>query len=211
MELNVNPAMREWVLDRLTSEYRTPKPTPHSTQLIYCLTNSYYELYDPLPLTERELLLFSVGFGMERVLLGKTKDSPLKVDGIYVSPDFMMVEGEWGELKTTRMKPPAHGAEMPLPEGWVKQIKAYCHCIGVTHYNLAVLHVIQPALTTWRLDFTPEELLENWEWIKYRLATLVGYIGDVEPPIPFTYNMEWECGYCNYRPRCELARLGGRV
>src|SRR4030042_2988387 len=64
MEVNTNPAMEKWVMDRLREEHEKPKPSPHSTQLIYCLTKSYYALVDPLPLSDREVLLFSVGFGM---------------------------------------------------------------------------------------------------------------------------------------------------
>ena len=132
MEVNIDPEMHEWALDKLRAREETPKPSPHATQLIYCLTASYNDLIDPLPRTEKEILMFAVGHGMERFMLDKVDDQPVKKDGIYMSPDFVMVEayanepGKYGELKTTRARPPGPGGKIDIPEGWRKQIMAYC-------------------------------------------------------------------------------------
>lgn len=215
MEVNHNPEMHDWVLERLREERQKPKPSPHATQLIYCLTSSYHDLIDPLPLTEKEILMFSVGFGMERLMLGKYEDHPVKKDGIYVSPDLSMSEfaadpSEGGELKTTRGRPPGPGGILDIPEGWKKQIMAGCHVLGVLQYNLAVVHIVQPALSTWHLKFNLVELEDNWEWIKSRLVTLMDFMSKGEVPTPFKHNMEWECNWCRYKPRCDLSRMASR-
>lgn len=212
MNINVNPNMKEWVLERLRVEYSSPRPFPHATELIYCLTRSYYDRLDPLLPTEREMLMFSVGFGMERLLLRGAGVKPLKLDDVNLSPDFLMVNGDqgYGELKTTRQKPPPAGSAPELSEGWLKQIMCYCWATKTVSYNLAVLHIIQPELRAWELGFEVGELEENWQWMMDRKQEYVGWVGMVTPPTAFKYNMEWECGYCRYKTRCDVAKIQDR-
>src|SRR5437667_6697 len=51
-----------------------PKPLPHLTELISCLTKSYYNRYDPLPINPQTALIFVMGIGLEEALLRPHKE-----------------------------------------------------------------------------------------------------------------------------------------
>lgn len=69
MRFDRDPRLETELLDRLREKYTHIKPIPHLTEVLYCLTRSYYDRTDPLPITKKELLYFAVGFALEAVLL----------------------------------------------------------------------------------------------------------------------------------------------
>jgi len=112
----------------------------HLTDLIYCLTRSYWDKVDPLPPTDEEVLLFSLGWGLQQVLVPREQDAEvLCVDGIYMSPDFISLGGVMAELKTTRQssrrKNPNSKEYEPSPfsETWVEQMMGYCYANQKLH------------------------------------------------------------------------------
>jgi len=111
-------------LDNLVEEYSKEEREVgiHVSDLIYCLTKSYFEKTNPLPPTPDEVLLFAIGLGLQKVLIPTRFNSKtIVVDNIICSPDYNSREGK-AELKTTRIK---YGKE-ELPEAWIEQIMADC-------------------------------------------------------------------------------------
>jgi hypothetical protein len=166
-----------------------------------------------MPPTDDEVLRFSIGLGLERVIIQytATRVEPLTVheDGCdgdpcgctptILSPDFIL-DNVHSELKTTRW-----GKDHELSETWIKQVLAYCYATDHAVYNLTVLHIIQAVLRGYRLFFDREEIEENWGWMMYRKEILLRALEVGEAPKEFTFNEEWECNGCRYRLRCDLA------
>ena len=216
MIISQDPEIVREILDRLVDEYVEEKPYPHVTQLIYCLTRSYFDITQGTQPTDDELMLFAVGWGLERVLL-ESHAEPGEKDGISYSPDFVTLRGAKAELKTTRMSSKkTAGPEYELPEGWVKQIMAYCYANGSLRYQLVVLHLMGnyappfPRLAGLTLEFNEDELSENWSWILSRRLILDQALYEKVIPVPFTYNMSWECKYCRHKIVCDALEIAAR-
>lgn len=220
MQRIANPELRRDILNLLEAKYvdQSRKAELHLTDLIYCLTRSWFDKVKPLPPTEEEVMLFSLGFGLQKVLLdGEAK--PVTVDGIVCSPDFIGKRGLMSELKTTRQsirqKDKATGVYSPseFSETWVEQIMGYCYAVKQTEYDLAVLHICGdyappfPKIAGWRLSFIEEELEEFWHYILCRKAILKIDMELNTIPKPFKYCKEWECNNCRYKVRCESLKF----
>ena len=209
MQIVEDPALRQAHIDILAKEYQMMEPRQgiHASDLIYCITKSYWNKIDYLPPSEDDILRFSIGLGLERVIIQyqATRVEPLHVEGIDLSPDFL-IDNIHSELKTTRW-----GVNHELPETWMKQVMAYCYATGIPLYNLTVMHIIQAVIKSYRLLFEQEELEENWGWMLNRKEILEQQLslseetGEVLPPEAFKYNEDRECGFCRYKLRCDLA------
>lgn len=227
MQVIEDPLLHEQLVDIISQEYQllNPRTGIHASDLIYCLTRSYWNKNDYLPPSEDEVMRFSIGLGLERVIVQyeATRVEPIAVCGclhpeevhvgpysrcvipgcgcymIWLSPDFL-IYGIHSELKTTRWGPTHAWADT-----WIRQVMAYCFATGSNTYNLAVLHIIQAVLKAYRITFTAEEVEDNWSWMMYRKEVLIEHIESKAPPKEFTYNEEWECSYCRYKLRCDLA------
>lgn len=205
------------VMQSLATEYLTEKPFPHLAELIYCLTKSYDDRTDSITPTDEELLLFAVGFGLERVILsGHERPESAFCEGIGYSVDFNTFAGTPAELKTTRMSTNTVDGK-GLPDGWIKQTAGYCYCRGVNSYHLTVLFLMgnykppMPLIRSYRLDFTDDEIQNNWNWLQGRKAVIESFMADGIRPEPDTWNESWECNYCRYKLRCDIVRAGGKL
>ena len=196
-----NPAFERQIVDILIQEYQFEEPREgiHASDLIYCLTKSFWNKVDYLPPTIEDVMRFSIGLGLERVIIQFTASRrvPLEKDGIILSPDFIL-DKVHAELKTTRW-----GVGKTSPT-WFKQIMAYAYVVETLFFNLAVLHVIPAVLKGYALVFTEEELRENWYWMLHRKEILDRALRTDDPPKAFQYNEDWECNGCRYKLRCDL-------
>lgn len=212
MELIENPRLRHEILNLLQQEYLVKKPMPHLTELVYCLTRSYYERMQPVPQTDKEIILFASGWGLERLLLaGERKLEYGCIDGIHYSPDFLAFTELPGELKTTRMSHKRIVQE-GLPEGWKRQILGYMHCLGVTEYELGIMFLIQADIVGFRVVATEDEIAENWTMLTTRAAIYLSHIQMEIAPLPYQWCMENECkfgGGCRYNIKCEVEATKG--
>ena len=212
-----NGLLEQEFYDRLQREYWHEKPVGHLTELLYCLTRSWYDRYDPLEITDREKMLFSIGFGLERVFLRDPGDGePVSevVDGVSMTEDYISLTSDEGvDLKTTRMYATLDGTpKMGWPENWLKQFMAYARKRGQLTYNVAIVYLGMPALVCGTFVWTQEELDANWSYILNRSVIYNSYAGtDLVPP-PFTFNASWECetktSKCRYLERCRAVERG---
>lgn len=103
----------------------------------------------------------------------------ISVEGIYMSPDgvnLTLAAGE--EYKATYMSS-RHGLTDEYGEPtdqfvhWFVQMKGYAKWLGVTRYILRVLFLagdytypIGPQFKSWEIEFTQEEIDENWSMLR---------------------------------------------
>jgi hypothetical protein len=182
----------------------------HVTELIYCLTKSYYERTSPLPITRQSALTMAMGIGLERTIIPIEKRvGSAEKDGIDYSPDFWYHGTEPAELKTTRMST-KKTIERTFPETWVQQIKCYCYAMGKNKYHLGVVHLLGnyhppfPSLLAVTFEFTDQELQEQWDYILFRKKAFLDAAAQFKPPDAKRWSQDWECEYCQYKERCGL-------
>lgn len=216
MHQTPNPVIEREILDELRRKYideswQDRARGIHLTNLIYCLTRSFYGFTDPLPPSDKEVMLFALGFGLEAVLLREgSKMPPGEKDGIHYSPDFIPLRSAQvvGELKTTRMS----YDKTKLPETWLEQVMGYCYAEGLSSCDIAVLHMLGnykppfPTMRGWHFEFDPDELQNHWNNMLDRKDVLLNALATGEPPMPKQFCKDWECQYgpCRYSLRCQL-------
>lgn len=210
MEFVRNPRLEAEIYDRLGKEYLTErKEFPHVTQVVYCLTRSWRDLIMPKPLTDKEKVLFAVGWGLERVMLPQTKIESVKVGTLWMTPDFISLQDGPADLKTTRAYPGADGLpKKGPPETWIEQFKAYSVKFGKprpdgsVEFSVVIVYLNPAELVAGTFIFTQEELKKNWDYLEERAAVLIASIESFKPPTPFKYNKVWECEHCRYLADC---------
>jgi len=211
MEWKENPQLADRMLALIAEDMKIDKPLPHVTELIYCLTRSWNDRFDYIPLAPKEVCLFSIGVGLGEYLLSPHREEVGgELDGINYSIDFMTLgeEGgiapdQLGELKSTRMSTKKHPDD--FPETWKKQLLAYMKGAGSLHAIYAVMYVIPAEFKTWEVTATQQEVDDNWTWMQSRNVIYQDFIQQGIPPTPFEFNEVWECKSCRYKLGCDLA------
>ena len=218
--------LRGQMLDILKTEYALEggRTGIHVSDLTHCLTRTYWDKTDPQPLSDTEVGLFSIGWGMERSMISRMHVEPFEVDGITMSLDFRLPDGTIADLKTTRLSPRGRKDQdgFQMPEGWLRQFAAYRYGWNalsereVTYPKLAlerpaydfgvvVVHLIQPEITCWRVEWTPQELNNAWADLQDRANALESMLNSNDPQ-PYQHRLgDWECTGCSRALACGLA------
>jgi len=196
------PQVIDEILTQLTKSYGLDMEREgiHATDCIYCLRKAFWNKTDPLPATPQETLYYLFGLGLQDVLISTVPHEVRKVDGIWMSSDYFK-DGILLELKTTMIGEKRLDA-YDFPEGWIKQIKAYCYGYKVNSAVLMVVTLIKREIFSYILSFTDEELEENWKWLSGRANQLDW--GLQNNTIPREKGFDFECDNCRYRLRCQL-------
>jgi len=199
-----NPQMHKDITDHLVKKYqlhekRINLPDVHLSSLVYCLTKAYWDDKQHLPPTKREVMLFALGYGLQSEMTPAEAETPVIINsGIVYRPDLVL-RGRLGEMKTTRAK-----SGSPLSETWMEYMMGGCFIKNTNEYDLAVLRVISAELETYTIEFTDDELCDNWEYLIQRRDIVVDSLTHSIMPDPFKYNKEWECNGCRYRIWCDM-------
>ena len=234
MESMRNAAIKSELFEYIREEYQEDRTQEmHLSDTYRCLTLSYFEKVDPLPLTETELLYFSMGFAMESVILrSKMEPAPdsYEVMGLRASPDKVLktVSGEV-DLKTTRAWPDEDGVpKKGWSDRWMKQFMGYAYRLmedgkDYVDYNVAILYMskVPPSLEVHTLRFDRHEVnfnmierVDNADKIREALAKhkdedTDGALLVVQPftmcdcPSEKEDGTCWECKGCRYLDRCK--------
>lgn len=205
MDWKENPQLADRLLDIVADTVLNEdaeRPIPGTTELIYCLTRSYMDRFEPLPRDPKTSMMFMVGVGLAEALLKPPLrvEIPAVTDGIHSHVDFQF-EGMLGELKTTRQSTKRPPEEFSV--GWHRQLLAYMKAQETLTAVYSVIYV-QPAIfRTWEVTAQQSEVDTLWTWMLARKAIYMDHVDRQERPPPFTHNEPWECDYCQYRLVCE--------
>ena len=233
-----NPELSRKILNHLTELYSINRKREgiHLSTLVYCLTRSFFDTVAPIEATDEEVMLFSLGLGLQDVLTPSEAEVPVyEQDGVFFSPDFLLrirterdktklsttsgnlpewqpdIEYDYVELKTTRMS----SNKEELPETWLEYIMGGCYIRKVNTYNLSVLHMLGnyrppfPELKSYILEFTDDELETNWHYLMARKRVLQDSLLNNTPPAPKVWCKDWECKNCRYALQCSAIEMGG--
>lgn len=208
-----NPEMSRLILNHLADLYqiKDKREGIHLSTLVYCLTRSFFDQLSPVEPTDMEVMLFSLGYGLQDVLTPKGAEiNTYQKAGITFRPDFQLrLAGDTCELKTTRMS----SNKEDFPETWMEYIKGGCYMLGIKEYKLSVLHMLGnykppfPEIKSYTLVFADEELEDNWNYLQSRKSVYVDALKASRPPIPFTYCKDWECKNCRYKLQCDAIQM----
>ena len=217
MEVIEDPQMSRLVLDHLISLYNINRKREgiHLSTLVYCLTRSFFDQVAPIEATDKEVMLFVLGLGLQDVLTPKTAETPMyEKDGITFSPDFALrlpseKRVRYAELKTTRMS----SSKESFPETWLEYIMGGCYMRGINTYNLSVLYMLGnyrppfPHLSSFILSFTDEELRDNWGRLMARKDVYCKALENNKPPTPRLWCKARECKNCRYALQCDAYEM----
>ncbi len=194
----------QWLIDlnKRTNPARTGGI--HLTELIYCLTQNYWDRTMPLPVSRDSALTMALGIGFERLIIPEDKRAaPGTCEGIEYSPDFWFRSDMPAELKTTRMGS-KKTVTRDFPASWVMQIMGYCYAEKKLEYGLSVVHLMGnykppfPTILAVKFIFTQEELKNNWDFLMWRKTVYIQSFADQQPPTATKWAQDWECKLCRY-------------
>lgn len=195
----------EWLVSRVW-EMNQPSRSAgiHLTELIYCLTGSYWDRIMPLPYSRESAVTMALGIALERLLIPLDKRAKAGTkDGVDYSPDFWFRGDTPAELKTTRMSTKKTYTR-DFPETWRQQIMGYCYAENKTEYGLSIIHLLGnykppfPEILAVKFFFTEKELKDNWEYLMWRKAAYIQSFADQKPLPAGRWCMNWECKNCKY-------------
>lgn len=213
-----NPVLQRKMLDHLASMYKIKeiREPNHLSSYVYCRTKGFLDQKQAIEPTDEEVLLFSIGYGLQDVLtpIG-LEPQVINREGIIYRPDFPIIfTGNLGELKTTRKSAKKHFMDEAIPETWLMYMKGGCHLTDTNRYDLFVLYLMGnysppfPQLYADTFEFEKEEIDDNWKVIVDNKAVMDDALASGVMPSPFRNCLEWECQYCRYKLICEtMARL----
>lgn len=214
MKYSRNEDVEKVLLREMMAEIADERSHPSVTDLIYCLTKSFYNASKPVKPdeTRKVQLFFTTGLGLEKALLvGRQGEKKSGVtEGIHWHVDSLNgVNTPLMELKTTRtsMKTPFE----EINPRWWKQAMAYCKATGQTKMEFVVLYVIPPELMAYDVEFEQSEIDENWNWLQSRKAVWDQALADGTWPEEYKYNEPWECKECVYAMVCEARSTARRI
>lgn len=215
------PELDSKYLDVLATRYKLKQKRLgiHLSTLIYCLTKAQFDLAGSAELTESELMLFAIGYGLQEVLTPKEATTPVyETDGIMYSPDFAIASNVdftlLNELKTTRQSL-KRGLVHEFPETWIEYMKGGCYITGSNKYDLGVLYLMGnyrppfPKMKSFHFIFEDGELVENWENLLVRKSVFVTAVQAHTQIEPYKWNKSWECEYCRFKLVCSA--IGGKL
>lgn len=187
--------------ERIVGPLRQPHQREgiHVTDLTGCLDRAYWSRVMPRESGEAFAVTVSIGRWIHEALgVSVFREMPVEKDGIIGRIDFILDKPV--EVKTTM-------SERIMPE-WIEQIMAYAYMYGVKEYYLVVVRMRSKRIECYTLEFTDEELRENWEILLSRKERLLEALEKREPP---KYGPPgWRCKECPYRDVCEIRNGNAR-
>lgn len=208
-----NPEMERLILNHLADLYKIKdrREGIHLSDLIYCLTRSFFNQKQMIEPTDEEVMLFALGFGLQDVLTPKESTTPVyEKDGITYSPDLVLsVDSKTCEIKTTRRS----SKRDDLPDTWIEYIMGGCYIRGINTYELIILYMMGnyappfPQMYAETLVFDSWELENNWHEIITRKVVFDMALETNKPPAPTIWCKEWECKNCRYSMQCSAIKM----
>jgi len=231
MKITEDAQFRAALLKHIADREFSERTGTHCSDLIYCLNKQALRRRLGDESTDQEVLLFSIGWATQRWLTGRDEDvESREVDGILVTCDanyydICPVDSDAKQIYLIpfELKCTYQGSNKAIEENpqWLKQIMAQCHVMGTTVAYLSRFELMgnwksvfgkkeeknlpenaRPTLHAYRLEFTPEELERNWQWLRERkeLFEHILETGDLLPKaVAVPSGQSYECGWCKFK------------
>ena len=220
MRVSENSKVRDIIIKTLSSK-RFSSETFSVTGLVACPRKTYYRVkgvYEIVPDTRTLMLIRGRGLHSELEKPFKFREIHKEVDGIRGDIDAIgdrVIEIYSTNLSSGKVKDEDVSVKF---KNKVKQLMAYCYMIDAKTGDLLVFFMsgdytrftefagkkcytgIQPELKCWTLEFTDEELKENWKQILDNKAEIEHSKKTGIPPL--IAGEEWECNNCGYSYTC---------
>lgn len=208
MNITEDLEFKQVLLKKIEEREFSERTGVHNSDLVYCLNRQALRRREPVENTERETLLYSIGWATQRWLTGRDTDEPeIIMDGITVTMDATFQLLPW-ELKATYQS-----SNKPVEDNvaWTRQIMSQCYVTHTTVARLSRLELMgdwkikdgnRPTLHAFRLEFTLEELARHWAWMQGRRG-LFQQVLDTGEPLPRAVSlpsgMDYLCNWCAYK------------
>lgn len=160
MKITEDLEFKAQIIQRIAEREFSERTGTHSSDLIYCLNKQALRRLKPLPQTEHETLLFSLGWSTQRWLTGQEEEQEFEVDGIKVTPDMLIDVGEvkLGRVPTSHcweLKATYQSSTKPIEENlhWLRQCMNQCYVTDTTVAYLTRLEI----MGTWKWVWHPKE------------------------------------------------------
>lgn len=222
MKVSENTKVRDNVMKGLAGERFTPK-TYSITRLVQCPRKTYYLMKGMRAVTtDSGNLSMARGRGIGREIQTTFEKTEVRVEKDRIRGDIDAIDERIVEVYSTNMSlGKVQKDEAKVPEVFrkkVKQLMAYCYMTGVKTGDLLVYFMsgdytrftealgikvytgVQPELKCWTLEFTNEELEENWKGILNNKEEIELALKSGRPPL--IAGEKWECSYCAYSYIC---------
>jgi len=220
MKIKENNKVRNDIIKVLSSK-RFSSETFSVTGLVACPRKTYYRMKGTHEITsDARTLALIRGRGLHSELEKpfKFREIHKEVDGIRGDIDAIgdrVIEIYSTNLSSGKVK------DIDLSKQFknkVKQLMAYCYMMSVKTGDLLIFFLsgdynrftevfgkktytgIRPELKCWTLEFTDEELKENWKKILDNKADIELALKEDSPPL--TVGEKWECNNCGYSYVC---------
>jgi hypothetical protein len=206
MILQESPRLYDEAIRLLRAEYGMDqlRTGTHVSSLIYCLTKEYLSRHDPLPVTEEEVVMYAIGFGLERLILHRNRVEPFEVDGITLSLDGTAL-GLGVDVKTTRMAPTSSAGCAVCGEPYKGHSKTLqrkvCTC---GHPDMAHVDGKYECLHQ-------DEPSEVYECVCGRFVASEAHAYEKAPPVAFELPIGWQKQFMAYVYGSSVAGWGGEV
>ena len=221
MKVTENTKVRDKVLSALKRERFTPK-TFSVTGLVMCPRRTYYRMKGEKEVGQENVtLVLTRGRALHKELGGAFKLTEIHREADGIRGDIDAVEDNVIEFYTTNLSLKNVADINKVSEVFkikVRQLMAYCYMTKERVGDLLVLFMsgdysryteiigkkyytgIQPVLKCWTLEFTEDELKENWKKILSNKEDIEYALKTGMPPL--TAGEEFECNNCGYSYIC---------
>ena len=199
-------AFEDLLLDEMVEAYKEDRSGQHPSisDLVKCVTKSWYDMRSGGAVHSRQTkLFFAIGIATEHALLAGRREQTAagEHEGIWYHIDNLQGVDAIVELKTTRKS--MKGYEENIPSAHLKQIKGYLKTQGMLKVKYAVVFLIPAEIIAWELEFTQEEVDEQWAWFQERKDAYNQAVAEDVAPEAFKWNEDWECKGCSYKMLCD--------
>jgi len=220
MLVKENNKVRDDIIKVLSSK-RFSSETFSVTGLVACPRKTYYRMkgvYEIVPDTRILMLIRGRGLHSELEKPFKFREIHKEVDG--VRGDIDAIGDRVMEIYSTNLSS-GKVKDVDVPKQFknkVRQLMAYCYMTGVKTGDLLIFFMsgdynrfteiagkkhytgIQPELKCWTLEFTEDELKENWKQILGNKAEIELALKTGIPPL--IAGEEFECNSCGFSHIC---------
>jgi CRISPR/Cas system-associated exonuclease Cas4 (RecB family) len=208
----------EMMCKTLKERYSRPRTGMHISDIVYCPRQRVFKEIDPLPVTDKDLNLFSSGRAIHEAVQSLFMSDPGRFEKeMYV--DYKDIEGHIDifdkkrkapiEFKTRRSK------SIDEPKDFqVEQLKYYMAMQGSSQGYMIYQCLMQFEGDSWRqfpIHMNKKQRNEQLKKLVREITSLQNAVKEKDPSLARDVNsdvdLNWLCKGCPYAKKCERIRV----